>query len=128
MKNVRAALNRFFREIGRNLNIVKDRDFQEANYMLDAKLKTNLKAGLSIPTEYTPIIPPEDMKDIFKYVSTNNPVAMRYRVWYILSVQYVSRGIEFHPQMNQNSLKLCRDENGHEYFILGGHEIKEKQN
>ena len=29
--------------------------------------------------------------------------------------------------MNQNSLKLCRDENGHEYFILG-HEIKEKQN
>ena len=95
MKNARAALNRYFHEIGRNLDIVKDRDFQEANYMLDAKLKTNLKAGLSTPTEHTPIIPPEYMKDLFKYVSTNNPLAMRYQVWYILSVQYVSRGFEF---------------------------------
>ena len=44
MNNARTVINRHFRDINRRINIVKDSDFQEANDMLNAKVKSNLKA------------------------------------------------------------------------------------
>ena len=127
MKNARAAINQHFRDINRRVDIVKDLDFQEANDMLDAKVKTNLKAGLNLPTQHKPIIPTADLKLIYMYLAKDNPITLRYRIWYILSIQFVSRGLEFHPQLNRNSFQLRQDENGLEYFQLT-HEVKEKQN
>ena len=127
MKNARAAINRHFRDINRRIDIVKDSDFQEANDMLDAKVKTNLKAGLNLPTQHKPIIPSADLKLINVYLQKDNPITLRYRIWYILSIQFVSRGIEFHPQLKRNSFQLKQDENGVDYFLLT-HEVKEKQN
>lgn len=127
MKNARAALNRHFRETNRSIDIVRDLEFKEANYMLDAKLKTNLKAGLNLPTEHKQIIPPKDLQAINAYLMQDNPIALRYRIWFILSIQFVTRGLEFHPQLNKDSFKLCTDEDGREYFKIT-HELKEKQN
>ena len=127
MKNARAAINRHFRDINRRVDIVKDAEFQEANDMLDAKVKTNLKAGLNLPTQHKPIIPSADLKLIKVYLQKDNPIALRYRIWYIVSTEFVSRGLEFHPQLNRNSFTLQKDENGLEFFQLT-HEVKEKQN
>lgn len=127
MKNARAAINRHFRDTNRRMDIVKDAEFQEANDMLNAKVKSNLKAGLNLPTQHKPIIPAKDLHAIYTYLSGNSPIIWRYRIWYLLSIQFVSRGLEFHPQLNRNSLNLYTDENGLEYFLLG-HEVKEKQN
>ena len=52
MKTVRTAINRHFRDISQRVDIVKDSDFKEANDMLDAKVQTNLMAGLNLPTKY----------------------------------------------------------------------------
>ena len=134
MKNASAAINRHFKDINRKVDIVKDAEFQEANDMLDAKVKTNLKAGLNLPTQHKPIIvtPSADLKLIKNYLQKDNPITLRYRIWYILSIQFVSiqfvsRGLEFHPQLNQNSFTLHKDENGLEFFQFT-HEVKEKQN
>ena len=43
MKNVRAAINRHLKDIGRQIDIVKDTDFKSSNAMLSSKLKFNLK-------------------------------------------------------------------------------------
>ncbi|XP_053381739.1 uncharacterized protein LOC123541323 [Mercenaria mercenaria] len=127
MKNARAAINRHFRDISRSIDIVRDTVFQEANDILDAKLKSNLKAGLNLPTAHKPIIPPKDLQAIHSYLKANNPIALRYRAWFILSIQFVSRGLEFHPQLNRNSLQIHADEEGREYIHLT-HDVKEKQN
>ena len=49
MKNVRAAINRHLKDIGREIDIVKDIEFKSSNTMLSSKLKFNLKQGLSRP-------------------------------------------------------------------------------
>ena len=42
LKNVRAAINRHIHEIGKDYDIVRDKEFKTANHMLDAKLKHNI--------------------------------------------------------------------------------------
>ena len=52
MKTERTAISRHFRDINWRVDIVKDSDVQEANDMLDAKVKTNLITGLNLPTKH----------------------------------------------------------------------------
>jgi hypothetical protein len=55
--------------------------------------------------------------------SDPNPVSLRFRVWVLLSLQFVSRGLEFHEQLRVNSIVFLRNENGMEYATLS-HETK----
>jgi hypothetical protein len=56
LKSVRAAINRHLKDIGRTVDIVRDTEFKSANAMLSAKLKFNLRNGLSRPTQHHLII------------------------------------------------------------------------
>ncbi|CAC5384775.1 unnamed protein product [Mytilus coruscus] len=56
LKNVRATINRHLKDIGRSIDIVRDTEFKSANSMLSAKLKFNLRNGLSRPTQHHPTI------------------------------------------------------------------------
>ena len=96
MKNVRAAINRHFKDIGRQIDIVKDIEFKSSNTMLSSKLKFNLNQGLSRPTQHHPTIPNVDLLKIKTYLSNENPVALRFRFWYFLAIHFVSHGCEFH--------------------------------
>jgi hypothetical protein len=125
LKNVRAALNRYLKDIGCDIDIVKDIEFKAANAMLNAKLKFNLRNGLSRPTKHHPIIPEADIIKINEYLNINNPVALRFKIWYILAIHFVSRGCEFHPQLMISSLKFEKDENDKEYLIIT-HETQQK--
>lgn len=68
--------------------------------------------------------PPQNRTKNVLYESLN-PVSLRFRIWFILSMQFVSRGLEFHEQLKLNSLVLSSDENGCEYVTLS-HATKEK--
>ena len=39
-------------------------------------------------------------------MSDSNPVILRYRVWYDLSIHFVTRGLEFHQQLSRNSFQF----------------------
>ena len=93
--------------------------------MLNAKLKQNLKQGLSRPTQHYPIIPKEDLSKIQDYLKGENPILLRYRVWYLLAIHFVSRGIEFHQQLKLSSLLFCEDESGNKYITIS-HETCQK--
>lgn len=125
MKNVRAAINRHLKDIGREIDIVKDIEFKSSNTMLSSKLKFNLKQGLSRATQHHPTISNEDLLKINTYLSNDNPVALRFRIWYFLAIHFVSRGCEFHHQLSIRSLKFEKDENGIE-FVTISHETYQK--
>ncbi|KAL5018423.1 hypothetical protein ScPMuIL_004145, partial [Solemya velum] len=126
MKNIRSAINRHLKNLNRNIDVVRDKSFRKSNNVLDGKLKYNLQKGLSRPTKHHESIPQNDLLKINTYLfSECNPVILRYRVWYILSMNFVSRGLEFHEQLTTGSFVFSKDENNVEYVTLS-HETKEK--
>ncbi|CAC5383685.1 unnamed protein product [Mytilus coruscus] len=126
LKSVRSAINRHLKDIGRNIDIVRDKDFKLSNSMLSAKLKFNLRNRLSHPTQHHPIISNSELQKINEFLSTkNNVVALRFKVWYALAIHFVSRGIEFHQQLSKDSIKFVKDEKGREYLTIT-HETHQK--
>ena len=126
LKTVRAAINRHLKDIGRIVDIVRVTEFRSANAMLTAKLKFNLRNGLSRPTQHHPIISNQELMQINTYLSKKEDiVSLRVRVWYLLAIHFVSRGIEFHHQLSMNSIKFQHDEEGIEFRTLN-HETHQK--
>jgi hypothetical protein len=126
-KNIRSAINRHIHDIGRDIDIVRDKEFRTANNVLDGKLKINISTGKSRPTKHKAVIEKLDLEKICSYLHSdiNNPVILRYKVWFDLSVHFVSRGLEFHQQLKLNSFTFCLDENNVEYAVIN-HETKQK--
>lgn len=127
MKSIRAALNRHLKDVGRDdVDIVRDKEFREANSMLDGKLNQNVTEGKSRPTAHKSVVNNEDLEKISTYLhSTVNPVILRLRVWYDLSIHFVSRGLEFHGQLTTQSFCFQTDGNNVVYVTLS-HETKQK--
>ncbi|XP_069137816.1 uncharacterized protein [Argopecten irradians] len=125
--NVRAAINRHLHDLGRTeIDIVRSITFKSANNMLDAKLKHNVRSGLSRPTQHKSIISKQDFELINTYLNSgDNPVLLRYRVWVDLAIHFVSRGLEFHIQLTPNSFQFLNDENEHTYVSIS-HETTQK--
>ncbi|XP_062568618.1 uncharacterized protein LOC134230786 [Saccostrea cucullata] len=125
-KSIRSALNRYLQDLGRDFDIVRGREFRTSNNILDGKLKKNLQDGLSKPTQHKEIIPQADLLKISAYLfDTENPITLRFRTWFIISMQFVTRGLEFHHQLKRDSFVFKTDENGDEYVTLS-HETKQK--
>lgn len=125
-KSIRSALNRHLQDLGRDLDIVRGREFRSSNNILDGKLKKNLEEGLARPTQHKQIIPSPELTKMWSYLNgDNDPIALRFRVWFQLSVHFVSRGLEFHEQLKINSLIVKKDENGNEFVTLT-HETRQK--
>jgi hypothetical protein len=47
MKNIRSAINRHLKDLDRDLDIVRDKEFRKSNDIIDGKMKQNLSLGLS---------------------------------------------------------------------------------
>ncbi len=105
---------------------MKDKEFRNANKTLDGLLKSRMRDGTSLPTKHKEVIEDTDLKKIANYFTTapDSPVALRYCVWYNLSLHYVTRGLEFHHQLKLNSFEFHEDEYG-EYVTLT-HETQQK--
>ena len=55
----------------------------------------------------------------------NNPVILNFRVWYVVEMNFVSRGLEFHEQLKRSSFIVNTDDYGNMYSTLS-HETKQK--
>ena len=119
LTNFRAALNRN-KDLNRNFDIVHDSDFRTSNIILDSTLKMMVKTGLSRPTKHKEIIGLQDLQLINGYLNkiAKNPVLLRLRVWFNLAIHFVSRGLEFHHQLNLNSFDFHVDAEGDEYATI----------
>ncbi|KAK3106038.1 hypothetical protein FSP39_011471 [Pinctada imbricata] len=125
-KAIRSAINRHLNDLNRDIDIVRDKAFKTANQALDGKLKQNVADGLSRPTKHKDVISTPDLHLINTYLhSDTNPIVLRHKVWYDLSVHFVSRGLELHPQLHMDSFKFMNDETGREYVTLL-HDVRQK--
>ena len=72
-KAIRSAINRHLHDLGRDLVIVRGKEFKR----LDGKLKKNLEQGLTKPIKHKEIISKNDMEEISAYLfGDNNPVIL----------------------------------------------------
>ena len=127
MKNIRAAINRFIQDNGRNIDIIRGPAFKSANNTLDGLLKEQTRLGLSRQTLHKNIIEEEDLCQISKYMSraSESALILRQSVWMNLAIHFVSRGLEFHHQLKINSFDFQFDEFGKEYATIN-HETQQK--
>jgi hypothetical protein len=129
LKSIRSSLNRYFNDIGRDFDIVRDRGFKSANAILDGKLKQIMKSGFSPPAKYKIVINIDDLLKISHYLNSfiDTPMVLRYRVWYELSIHFVSRGLEFHQQLKRDSIQFLNDESGREYVMISQETTKKNR-
>ena len=127
LKSIRSAINRHLQDLGRSIDIVRDKEFKSANNTLDGMLKTMTKTGASRATNHKAIIHAEDLERISSYFRTapHSPIVLRQCVWYNLSLHFVTRGLEFHHQLRMDSFQFPKDENNLEYATLR-HETQAK--
>ena len=126
-KNIRSAINRHMQDLGRAIDVIRGVEFRSANRVLDGMLKQMTKQGQSRPTQHKPVLESEDLVKIATYFQKAmlSQVMLRHRVWYYISIHFVSRGLEFHHQLKRDSLIFQTDDKGDEYVTLS-HECQQK--
>ncbi|XP_033739255.1 uncharacterized protein LOC117326606 [Pecten maximus] len=124
--SIRAALNRHLASCNRNIDIVRDKEFKRANGVLDRLLKERMRSGQSKPTQHKTIIEGADLIKISTYLegAVVSPIILRECVWHHLSLNFITRGMEFHHQLNTDSFEFHTDDSG-EYVTIK-HETKQK--
>ncbi|XP_061190955.1 uncharacterized protein LOC133199094 [Saccostrea echinata] len=120
LKGIRAAINRRLSDLGRDIDIVNDKSFKTANKCLTGILKQRKKEGTSRPTNHKEVISKADLQKISAFLETaySSPINLRLAVWYIIAVHFLSRGFEFHCQLERDSFEFKTDENGMTYACL----------
>jgi hypothetical protein len=78
-------------------------------------------------SKHKEIIDLQDLQFINAYINNNakNPVLLRLRFWFNLAIHFVSRGLEFHHQLNLNSFDFHVDAEGDEYATISHETQKE---
>ena len=118
-KSIRSAINRHFQDLGRDIDIDRGKEFRVSNNILDGKLRKKLQEDLARPTKHKEVITNNEMENNSTYLYGEvNPVVLRFRVWFVLAIQFVSRSLEFHQQLKMDSFVTKTDENGDEYVKL----------
>lgn len=120
MKSIRAAINRHLSDIGRNINIVNDKAFKVANKGLTGLLKRRLVTGTFRPTTHKEVIDMSDLQKITAFFENAylSPINLRLAVWYIIAMNFVSRGLGFYYQLRIDSFDFKVDEEGSTYACL----------
>lgn len=124
--NIRCAINRFLTDNKREIDIIRDKEFKIANGVLDGLFKERTRLGLSQPVTHKKVIEPHDLSKISTYLekATTSPVILRQAVWYLISIHFVTRGMEFHHQLKMDSVEFNEDETGE--FVTLNHETQQK--
>ncbi|XP_062606354.1 uncharacterized protein LOC134268177 [Saccostrea cucullata] len=125
LKGIRAAINRRLSDLGRDIDIVNDKSFKSVNKCMIGMLKERKAEGLSHSTNKRELISEQDLQKISAFLETaySSPFNLRWAVWYIIAVHFVSHGFEFHSQLKIDSFQFKTDEEGKTYACLS-HEIK----
>ena len=84
-KAIRTGINRHLHDLGRDFDIVMRREFQRSNAILDGILKKNLEQELTKLIKHKEIISKSDLEKNSAYLfGYNNPVILRFRVWFVV--------------------------------------------
>eukprot|EP00117_Sycon_ciliatum_P005509 scpid97844/ scgid9429/ len=115
----RAAINRHLAETDRDMNIFTDPEFRRSNQAYDGILKKLKRQGELNATQSKAIISTEDFAKINKlFLYSKEPSNLNMEVWFYLTYHHGLRGREVQCRLTKESLTLCKDNEGKDYYTL----------
>jgi len=119
LTNVRCAINRHLRDLGRNMDIVRNSEFTKSNRSFEGFLRSRAEAGLTRPMQQTEILTKEDIEKIAVYLQNyeSSPIVLREAAWYMIAVHFVPRGVDFYHQLRIDSFEFMQDTDSEFVFL-----------
>ena len=105
----RASIQRYLTspEVNRNINILKDAEFNRANGVLKAMVGKWIKEGHK--AKKFPAIEPEDLNRMRNYFNRKNPDSLQHEVWFNITYYFGLRGREIVCQLSKDDLEIDSD-------------------
>ena len=108
--NIRAGLQRLItsQPYNRNMNLMKDREFNQANYVIQGQIKKLREEGKDKSKHKEPIEPTDYVK-IMNSLDLNTPQGLQNKVFLDVLKHYGRRGVEGLRQLKRDSFVICTD-------------------
>ncbi|KAJ8026414.1 Zinc finger MYM-type protein 2 [Holothuria leucospilota] len=120
-RGLRAAIHRHLTgaPYNRQVNILRDREFQSANNVFLGMLKKFKREGLDVSSP-KPAISEGDLKAMFdsKVLSMDNPSSLLNLVWFYLEYHFCRPGREGLRSLKKSSFGFGLDDENNEYVFL----------
>ena len=117
--SIRAGLNRYLQAppYNRNINIISDSDFKQANMVHAGKINKQKEAGLH-KTSHFPVIKHCDFRKLYDSgtFSNQNPKSLQYKVFFETMLHF-SRKTELY-ELTTDSFEFQSDHDGRAYVII----------
>ena len=125
--NLRAGVNRFLKNLGKAIDIIKEPEFTEANVAFQATLVKLKRVGKGDTVHYSQI-DENDLANIYSsnVFDTNTPQGLQYSVRFELMIYICRRGRENLRQLTKNHFAIGVDANGRGYVYQAKDEMTKK--
>ena len=123
LTNIRASLQRHLTSppFNRNINIIRDREFQAANAVIQGQIKILRQSGNDI-TKHKKPIDSEDMAKIRESFKVETPAGLQNKVFFDLLLHFARRGQEGLRELTKTSLVIKKDSRGRKYATMAYNE------
>ena len=115
--SIRFGLKRYFKAL-QNIDIIKDKEFDEANSVYQAQC-TALKKNGRAKTEHKPPITDEDIKKLYKsgVFSTDSPTTLQNKVFFEVMFYFCRRGRQNLRELKKDDFTINVNTNGRRCVI-----------
>ena len=109
---IRFGLNRHFKQV-LNVDIIRDKEFNEANRVYEAQCVELKKQGLA-KTEHKPPIADEDIKKLYGsgVFNTENPTTLQNKVFFEIMLFFCRHGRQNLRQLKKNDFEIIVNSQG----------------
>ena len=119
LENMRHSLNRYLQAppLERDIDIIKDIEFREANLSYRAAVK-ELKQEGNGTVDHFPVIKDDDIQTLYKslYFNVKTPCGLQNKVQFDVRLYFCRRGAENMHSMTNKTFVVRTDENGSRYI------------
>ena len=116
----RSAIQRELSLLKRPMNVFTDKEFEEANHVLDGFLKKLKRDGNTAAVQHKQPISESDMAKLNEYFSNweHDAIVLTQFVWFLVTYHFCLRGSEVQAYLTRDDLQVCSDDNCSEYIRL----------
>ena len=123
LTSIRAGINRYITGplVGRNINIITDSNFKQANSQLETRSKEWANSGHALAVKHKDPINTEDLKRIGSWIKTfakSGPYQLQKAVWFLHNLAGAKRGIEEYRKLLVSDVEFKLDEKNDPYMDI----------
>ena len=117
IRGIRSSIARHLKNNKRDVDILKGKEFEQANMVFEGYLKRNKAEGLD-KTKHHETLSNADWAKLHDsiHLSTETPATLQNKVFVNIVTHFGRRGREGLTKLRKDTFTLSKDENGCEYF------------